>query len=132
MEDCIEWTGAHTVEGYGQTRFEGRRVYAHRLAFFKAHGWWPQVVRHSCDNPPCWNQVHLNAGTHADNVRDMVARGRNAHGANHGGAKLSWNDICAMRDLHILGESVTALATRYAVAYSTAWAIVNRKTRVLA
>lgn len=33
-------------------------------------------VLHSCDNPPCFNPVHLFAGTQSDNIKDSVAKGR--------------------------------------------------------
>jgi hypothetical protein len=53
-------------------------VLVHRLSFIVFNG--PllpgQVVRHTCDNPPCVNPKHLIAGTHADNMADMVKRGR--------------------------------------------------------
>lgn len=31
---------------------------------------------HECDNPPCINIDHLFEGTPGDNVRDMMAKGR--------------------------------------------------------
>lgn len=33
------------------------------------------VIRHSCDNPPCWNPEHLIAGTQSENLSDAVNKG---------------------------------------------------------
>lgn len=89
---CIETTGTRRPDGYGVTQVtigKGSRVviYAHRLAFERAWG-IPippgMVVRHTCDNPPCVNPLHLQLGTHADNNRDQVERGRHGReGATH-------------------------------------------------
>jgi hypothetical protein len=43
------------------------------------HGWEAldgKVVRHRCDNPPCFRFDHLELGTIGDNVRDAVERGQ--------------------------------------------------------
>ena len=74
-DECIEWDGPRTQKGYGWVR---RHVYAHRDAWAKAHGPIPKglEVRHKCDNPPCINIEHLEIGTRADNMRDMMERGR--------------------------------------------------------
>ena len=73
LDDCIEWEGSRFTRGYG--RAPGGK-YAHREAFFQAYGFYPTVVRHRCDNPPCVNPAHLLAGTQRDNLQDMFDRGR--------------------------------------------------------
>lgn len=35
-----------------------------------------EIARHTCHNPPCWNDAHIVIGTQADNVADMIDAGR--------------------------------------------------------
>ena len=80
MDACWEWSGARNPKGYGVVGHEGRTRRVHRLVFAEYNdGAEPEVVRHTCDNPPCFNPRHLLPGTHADNVRDCIQRGRRAH-----------------------------------------------------
>lgn len=72
--------GARTPQGYGILRdADGRLQYAHRIALATALG-RPiadgMLVRHRCDYPRCCRPAHLVEGTPADNVADMVERGR--------------------------------------------------------
>lgn len=87
---CWEWTGARSAYGYGQVGTGGALQYAHRLAAFAydVPGSGPLVLHH-CDNPPCFNPIHLYRGTHLDNTLDSVRRGRSANwgrGASHASA----------------------------------------------
>jgi hypothetical protein len=83
-DGCWPWTGGKRISAsgrnYGVVFFEGKVQLAHRVAFRLARGYWPLNGRHSCDNPPCCNPAHLLDGTHADNMADKVARGRQARG----------------------------------------------------
>lgn len=81
---CLEWPGYKDKDGYGREydpRTQ-RQAPAHRLAYERHYGLivmrLPQssVVRHRCDNPACIEITHLTIGTQADNMRDMVSRGR--------------------------------------------------------
>jgi hypothetical protein len=80
ISGCLLWVGHTNTNGYGVLRINGRRVYAHRLAYALEHGRIPdgELVLHHCDNPACVNAAmgHLFAGSHADNTHDMVAKGR--------------------------------------------------------
>jgi hypothetical protein len=81
---CWTWTGA-TSDGYGHVKFQGRLHQAHRVAFFLIHGRWPRpYCLHTCDNRACVKPTHLYEGTHADNMADMVSRGRSHHNGNYG------------------------------------------------
>jgi hypothetical protein len=85
---CLEWTRCVTVRsGYGRINIAGRGVVVtHRFAWEVVNGPIPDGlnVLHHCDNPPCcetdptdgYPEGHLFLGTHADNMADMVAKGR--------------------------------------------------------
>jgi hypothetical protein len=79
--NCWLWIGAKNSDGYGNLgwRHEGqnRPLAAHRVAYWIEHGKQPDgFVMHACDVPSCVNPDHLLLGTHADNMRDRVQKGR--------------------------------------------------------
>jgi len=80
-DGCWEWGANRNPSGYGRFRLNGRMEVAHRVGYSLAFGQIPDglFILHSCDNPPCVNPSHLRAGTKADNMRDMVQRGRNSN-----------------------------------------------------
>lgn len=127
-DDCIEWTGATTKAGYGKRCIKQKYYLVHRLAFEERHGYLPDVVRHTCDNPPCYNPDHLIAGTQADNMRDMVSRGRSRVGRKHWAAKLSPGQVEEIREAYASGEPQPSIAARYDVSRGHVSNIVRGST----
>lgn len=75
-DGCWEWLGSRCGGGYGGFFIHGRSYKAHRISLLLTTGEWPIEVLHRCDNPPCVRPDHLLGGTHTDNMRDAVAKGR--------------------------------------------------------
>lgn len=121
MSACIEHTQRGTQKGYGRTYYRGQKIYLHQLAFLKANGYLPEVVRHTCDNPRCINPEHLIAGTPKDNSRDMLQRRRQHKHI----CKLSHEDVKAIRASN---KSASELAAIYGVHYTTVRSIQTGKS----
>jgi hypothetical protein len=86
---CWLWTAVTNKLGYGSIGRGGvndGKVAAHRLAYALCIGAIPPglFVCHSCDTPGCVYPGHLWLGTHDDNMRDAVSKGRMASGDRHG------------------------------------------------
>lgn len=86
-DECWPWKGPVNARGRARmhldralrAQFGVRHISASRVLWFLTHGAWPAkgiVIRHTCDNPGCLNPSHTLDGTQADNIADMVARGR--------------------------------------------------------
>jgi len=97
--DCWEWTKGRVEQGYGRLSVGLGEVRAHRLSFEIAFGPIPEglMVCHHCDNPPCCNPSHLFVGTNTDNMADMATKGRSLQGTRHHKAKLTDDDVRAIR-----------------------------------
>lgn len=123
---CWPWTGAIASTGYGVLNVDGKIVGAHRLAvYFMTGDPIPKgmQVMHTCDNRKCVNHNHLKIGTARDNMKDMIAKGRDRHdgfiGEAHPGAKLSESDVKEILRLLSTGMSQREAAERFNVSKST-------------
>lgn len=102
---CWVIGGYRCSNGYGYIRVRSKRYQAHRAAYIAWVGAIPEkhLVRHLCDNPPCINPGHLLTGTHKDNSRDMVDRGRGQAGEKHWNARLTFDDVVSIRSRYAKG-----------------------------
>ncbi len=126
---CWPWRG-HSVRGYGRVRFAGVHWRVHRLIA----EWFVgpvdgRVVRHSCDNPPCCNPRHLLLGTHADNARDRMERGRAPRGRGHARPlrRLAEEDVHEIRAALAAGETQRSVAARYGMSQTGVAGIATGK-----
>lgn len=96
--ECLEWTGS-TDHGYGRIEMAGKSYMTHRLSWEYTNGPIPDGmdVCHTCDNPPCGRPSRLFLGSHTENMKDMLAKGRVARGLHNGKAKIADSDVVVIR-----------------------------------
>lgn len=130
VDECWEWTGGRSDKGYGKYFIDGRTVGAHRWAYIFAKGPIPagQVIRHTCDNPPCCNPDHLLAGTHAQNMQDAIDRSRTTRGQRNGMARLSPDQVREIRQRAAADEEPLSLAAEFDVHHNTVYRLLARET----
>lgn len=100
---CVEWQGYIRPAGYGQMGVSGAVYDVHRISYALEHDAIPPraFVLHRCDNRRCFAPDCLYAGTHADNMRDMHARGRAARGFVLPHTRLSDEQVADIRRRYV-------------------------------
>ena len=118
---CLIWTGAKRGK-YGHITIKHVSYAAHRVAFeltgkaLKPH----DSVCHSCDNTLCIEPSHLFVGTHTDNMRDMMLKGRNR-------SFLRPEQVSEIRARYAAGEKQKDIAASIGINQPTVSMIVRRK-----
>lgn len=107
LEDngCFVWQGKGGR--YPELSVLGRNVKASRIICSYFHGPSNGLhALHSCDNPKCCNQAHLSWGTHDENMKQKVLRGRSHRnsGSTNGRAKLSDSQAEQIREKYMTGK----------------------------
>ena len=128
---CWLWLGSVNRLGYGKFMHERRQIKAHRASWEAHHGKIPDraMVLHTCDVRCCVNPSHLFIGDQSANMHDMWRKNRHsgggAKGARNKFAKLSENDVLAIRRSTI---SIAEVVRIFDVSRSYAYAIRAGKT----
>lgn len=101
-DGCWIWRASKTNNGYGRFQIKKQTKVSHRISWELTNGEIPDglLVLHHCDNPACVRPDHLFLGTHVDNSKDMVQKGRVARGVRHHKAKLTEEQIKEIRLKH--------------------------------
>lgn len=85
--------------GYPRAHRNGVLQPIYRFVYEASNGPIPlgMHIRHTCDEPRCINPEHLETGTHADNMRDKIERGRQSRGERVNTVKLTPDQVRAIR-----------------------------------
>lgn len=137
-DECWEWAGGRTRNGYGQFAFtvHGRSTCknfrAPRVAYWLSSGSDPEslYVLHACDNPGCVNPAHLTVGTQSENMAQCRERGRTKKGYAPAPwkAKLVPAQVREIRRLISEGWAIRKTAREMGVAQGVVQGIVHRRT----
>jgi hypothetical protein len=133
-DKCWNWTGSlNRRGGYGRIKRDDQNIVAHRVSWELHFGDVPadRCVCHKCDNPRCVNPTHLFLGTVAENMADMVAKGRQRSNPPRGElcnfATLKAADVLLIRKLHAAGVKGAELSKQFGVQQTAISKIVHRK-----
>jgi hypothetical protein len=118
---CWPWIAGRTKDGYGRITIRSRetgaftQMYANRVAFWIANGFFPVNALHSCHHPWCCNDRHLRDGSTLENADDAIRRGSfpfpaPLRGLANAAAKMSEAHV---REIRSSGRSDAELATAF-------------------
>ena len=129
--ECWLWMRGEDTSGYGTFRLAKTSDRAHRVAWSMERGDIPpgKYVLHCCDNRRCVRPDHLYIGTHADNMRDMIARGRarKARGEAHHKTRLTNDAVREIRRRSDLGETRGSISRLMGIPRTTVSRIARRQ-----
>ena len=129
---CWEWTANKDKKGYGRIAATSavKNLKAHRVSYELHNGPIPPglSVLHTCDNPGCVRPDHLFLGTNADNMKDMINKGRGRRGERNPNSRLTAAAVKDIRESTMRGESLRNIAARLRVSPSAVHSVAKERT----
>jgi len=125
---CWLWTRHIGQNGYGRFGLNGKVYECHRLMLEEKLGrpiHKKLDTRHLCGVKACCSPDHLEEGTKKENAADMKIHGTLVCGEKHYNAKLTDNDIRAIRQDP---RPASEIAKSYKVSQSNVWCIKQHST----
>ena len=129
-EECVIWPFNDDGHGYGRVSYKGLVQKAHRVSLLLSAGEPPTPSHQAahapiiCHNRACVNPRHLRWATPQENAADRNADSTVARGERQGHAKLTAEDVLAIRRAD---ETQEVLASRYEVDRATISAAQRRR-----
>lgn len=123
---CWLWEGYVEKGGYAMGVYRRKTGRAHRISYEAFYGPIPAGLHvcHKCDVRSCVNPDHLFLGTHAENMHDMIKKGRNTSGTLVKQHKLTEAQVI---EIYKSSEKACALAAKFGVSKSMIQNIKNSK-----
>lgn len=144
--ECWIWTGGKSGSGYGN-KWDGKKVRGTHCISYEIHHntMIPKSLQvcHTCDVRDCVNPSHLFLGTANDNMKDKVAKGRQARlkGEAHGNSKLTDGQVLSIKQelQNDTIHSCVCIAKKYGVSRLTisdiklgrTWKHINLPAQIL-
>lgn len=128
---CWIFQGYINPTGYGSIGYYGKTTLAHRASYDFHNGEIPDglYVRHTCDVRVCINPDHLILGTHADNMRDSVERGRHLKGVKIPNSKLNPELVRLLKSKYVPWQyGYLRLANEFGLSKKTVRYVIEGKT----
>ncbi len=129
-DDCWPFLGCFGKHGYGVVGFRRKFWRAHRLALVLYLG-RPlnknELACHKCDNRKCCNPNHLFVGSPADNMHDMIKKGRKRVGSRASQTKLNEEIVRKSKQLKEAGMTWIAIAKKFDMHPCTISKAINGK-----
>jgi hypothetical protein len=128
---CWTWTAGKSRDGYGQfSPYNRHTMQAHRfidIAFNGPHTPEQPHTLHTCDNPACVRPSHLFRGSNQDNVNDCIRKQRHTIGERNRHARLTADDIRAIRERSEKGGTTRDIANDYGIHINHVRNFIKRK-----